>query len=198
MYRTITDFLIRSMEDELDASLDYLRTIAEESGGAFFKFLLFAPMSDHRETVPPEAAAIARIVSTRAEDCGTCVQIGVNTARKNGASRSVVEAALSDQPDDLTEPLADVYHFARAVVRRDDSTADRYRIRVRNAYGRNGLVDLALAIGTAQVFPLIKRTLGKSEACRLVELRWAEDDGEANSLGHTAAANPLAEPASTR
>ena len=193
MYRTITDFLIRSMEDELDASLDYLRTIAQESGGAFVKFLLFAPMSDHRETIPPEAAAIARIVSTRAQDCGTCVQIGVNTARKNGVSRSVVEAALSDEPDDLTEPLADVYHFARAVVRREVSAAEPYRERVRKNYGRDGLVDLALAIGSAQVFPLIKRTLGESEACRLVELQWGKEDGAAISLGRTRAANPSAE-----
>lgn len=197
MYRTLTDFLIRSMEDELDASLDYLRTIAEESGGAFFKFLLFAPMSEHREAVPPEAAAIARIVSTRAEDCGTCVQIGVNTARKNGVPRSVVEAALTDEPEDLSEPLSDVYRFVRAVVRREDSKADRYRTRVRNAYGRAGLVDLALAIGTAQVFPLVKRTLGESDACRLVELHWTVDD-EPKSLGRTGPTIPFAEPTPSR
>jgi hypothetical protein len=197
MYRTITDFLIRSMEDELEASLNYLRIIAEESGSAFFKFLLFAPMSDHRETVPPEAAAVARIVSTRAEDCGTCVQIGVNTARKNGVARSVVEAALTDEPDELSEPLADVYQFTRAVVRRKESEADRYRARVQQAYGRDGLVDLALASATAQVFPLLKRTLGESEACRLVELRWTAA-GEPEPLGRTTAATPSAEPTSSR
>lgn len=167
-------YLIDLIESELDASMDYMRTIAETSPAAFWKFMLFLPVARHRRTLPPDAEAVADLVSTRAEDCGTCVQIGIDRARERGVNRGTVEAVLQDRPEALPEELVLVYRFVRAIVSHEDETADRLRPRVQNRYGREGLVEIALTVGSAQVFPLVKRTLGYGRACRLVELEWDE------------------------
>ena len=76
---------------------------------------------------------------------------------------------MSETPDALPEDLADVYHFTAAVVRATgDEESLRQRIRYR--YGEDGLVELALAIASARVFPITKRALGYAKSCALVQV----------------------------
>lgn len=43
--------------------------------------------------------------------------------------------------------------------------------RLRERYGEEGLVELALAIASARVFPVTKRALGYALSCSKVEVR---------------------------
>src|ERR671921_552146 len=95
-------------------SIDYLRHIARTSLSSFFKFALFTPLAKHRRRLPPDAYHVARIVATQHEDCGTCVQIEVNLARRAGVPADVLRAAVRQLPGELPAELADVYRFAQA------------------------------------------------------------------------------------
>ena len=150
-------------------SVEYLRHVARTSLAAFFKFSLFMPLAAHRRKLPPAAYHVARIVATRQEDCGTCVQIEVNLARRGGVPAEVLRAVLAERVADLPPELTDVYRFARAVAAAEDDAELRASLRAR--YGEEAFVELALAIAAARVFPTTKRALGYATSCALVEVQ---------------------------
>ncbi|MDQ3800789.1 MAG: hypothetical protein M3384_15180 [Acidobacteriota bacterium] len=157
-------------EKNLGESVEYLRHIARTSLGAFFKFALFTPLSQHRRKLPVNAYHLARLVATRHEDCGTCVQIVVNVARRERVPVEILRAVVDSRPEDLPPDLRDVYRFADEVVRATYAE-EEYRARLRERYGEEGLVELALAIASARVFPVTKRALGYALSCSKVEVR---------------------------
>jgi alkylhydroperoxidase family enzyme len=157
-------------ERSLGESLDYVRHLVRTSLPAFFKFALFTPLSQHRRKLPPAPYRVARIVATRDEDCGTCVQIEVNLARKDGVPADVIRAVLNNRPEDLPAELADVYRFAKSVVEASGEE-EELRERVRERYGEEALVELALGIAAARVFPVTKRALGYATSCALVKVK---------------------------
>ncbi|HEV2881142.1 MAG TPA: hypothetical protein VGX24_07675 [Pyrinomonadaceae bacterium] len=150
-------------------SIDYLRHVARTSLPAFFKFALFTPLAAHRRALPADAYHVARIVATQHEDCGTCVQIEVNLARRDGVAPEVLRAAVKRRPEELPAALADVYRFAQAVVEADGAEGE-WRERVREQYGEEALVEMALGIAAARVFPTTKRALGYATSCALVNV----------------------------
>ena len=150
-------------------SIDYMRHIARTSLPSFFKFALFTPLARHSRALPPDAYHVARIVATQHEDCGTCVQIEVNLARRAGVATEVLRATVKQLPDELPGELADVYRFAQAVVEAEGAEGV-WRERVRERYGEEALVEMALAIAAARVFPTTKRALGYATSCALVRV----------------------------
>lgn len=167
MLRFLIRMRIRSYEKYLGVSLDYLRHMLRVSLRAFLKFSRIFSLAGYRRTLPVAPAHVARLVAALDEDCGECVQIGVNVARKEGVPAEVVQAVLDGRPESLPESLADVYHFTEAVVRGDGDEGP-YRERIRSVFGEEGLVELAMAIATAKVFPITKRALGYATACSRV------------------------------
>jgi alkylhydroperoxidase family enzyme len=157
-------------ERSLGESVDYVRHILRSSLPAFVKFALFTPLAQHRRKLPPAPYRVARIVATQDEDCGTCVQIEVNLARKDGVPADLIRAVLNRRLDDLTPELADVYCFTKAVVEASGEE-EELRQRIRERYGEEGLVELALGMAAARVFPVTKRALGFATSCALVEVK---------------------------
>lgn len=103
----------------LGESVDYLRHMVRVSLRAFFAFAKILSISKYRRTLPVEAASVARIVATRDEDCGTCVQIEVNLGRKAGVPVDQLRAVIERRPQDLPPSLSAVYGFAESVVTAD-------------------------------------------------------------------------------
>ncbi len=93
----------------------------------------------------------------------------MNLARKDGVPAEVVRAVLNNRPEELTPELADVHRFAKAVVEASGGEAE-LRERLRERY-EEGLVELALGIAAARVFPVTKRALGYATSCALVEVK---------------------------
>jgi len=150
-------------------SMEYLRAVAGHSRGAFLKFSLFLPLATHRRRLPSAAYHAARLAATRHQDCGTCVQIVVNQARSDGVPAPLLRALLHDRPDDVPPEVAEAYRFARAVVEQAPD-AESLREQVRARFGEEGLVELALGIASAQVFPVAKRALGYATSCTLASV----------------------------
>jgi AhpD family alkylhydroperoxidase len=159
-------------ERALGVSVDYLRHILRYSLPAFFKFSLFLPLARHRRALPPAPYHIARLVATQQADCGTCVQAEVNLARRAGIDATVLEAVIQHRVEDLEPDIADIYRFTRAIVAATGEE-EALRPQLRERYGEAGMVDLALAIAAAQVYPTTKRALGYATSCTLVEVQVA-------------------------
>jgi alkylhydroperoxidase family enzyme len=170
MIRALVLRQIDAQERMLGESLDYVRQIVRTSLPSFLTFALFMPMSRRRRRLPPAPYHVARIVATRDEDCGTCVQIEVNLARQQGVSVETIRAVLDQRVDTLSPELGDVYRFASAVVGATGEEQE-LRERLRTRYGNEGLVELALAVASARVFPIVKRVLGYATRCALVDVK---------------------------
>jgi alkylhydroperoxidase family enzyme len=128
-------------------------------------------MAAHGRALPVDLYHTACFVATRNEDCGTCVQITLNLARKDGVADDLLRALLAGRPDNLPEQARDVYLFSEAVVKVDEERAGVIRERLRTALGEEALIELSFAIAAARVFPTVKRGLGYATSCALVELR---------------------------
>ena len=171
MLRALLETRIAAAERRLGVPADYMRHILNVSLRAFLKFTKIMPVAEYRRVLPREPYHVARIVAVREEDCGTCLQLEINLAKRDKVKPVIVRAILNSKPDNLPEQLADVYRFAEAVVRH---TGDEeiYRERMRELYGEEGLVELAIAIAICRVFPTTKRALGFAKSCSEVPVHW--------------------------
>lgn len=169
MLRALISKKLDAEERRLGVPLDYLRHILRVSLRSFFTFAKIMPISEHRKVLPPEPYYVARMVATRDEDCGTCLQIEVNLARKDGVAEEILRAVLDRAPESLPAGLDDIYRFAEGVVGASGEE-DGLRPKIVERWGERGLVELALAIAVARFFPITKRTLGHAKSCRLVEI----------------------------
>lgn len=160
---------IRSAEKKLGESMDYLREMYEKAPDAFWQFAKVANASRHRDKLPAAPFHVARIVAVRHQDCGPCVQTVVNLAKDDGVEAAVIKAALLGKVDDLPESLRDVYHFADAVAGRTGDV-EAYRERLKQVFGDEAVIELALAIALCQTFPILKRGMGYAKSCSLVKV----------------------------
>jgi alkylhydroperoxidase family enzyme len=170
MLRTLIRARIASAEKQWGVSLDYCRFILRVSLRAFFKFGKFLAVDEYRRVLPPGPCYVARIVALRHEDCGTCVQIAVNQARKAGVPAELLRAVLDGKWDGLPEEVWDACRFAEAVVTASGEE-DGFRERIRLRHGDEGLIEMALAIATCRTFPTVKRALGYAVSCSEVTVR---------------------------
>jgi alkylhydroperoxidase family enzyme len=161
---------IAAAEIGLGVPLEYCRYMIRVSLRASFKFAKFLAVDEYRRVLPPDPFYVARIVATRHEDCGTCVQIAVNQAKKAGVPPELLRAVLDGKLDALPEDVREAYDFAEAVLRANGEE-DVWRERIRLRYGDEGLIEMALAIATCRVFPTIKRALGYAVSCSAVAVR---------------------------
>ena len=160
---------IDKTERAMDEPLDYLRDMVRASLRQFLTFAFRSPIAWHRRTMPAAPYHVARLVAVRHEDCGTCVRTVVNLGLADGVPRETMRAALEGRIDDLQDGVADAYRFATAVV---EATGDegQYRDRLVERFGKEALVELALGIAGAQVYPVTKRALGHATSCALVHV----------------------------
>ncbi len=176
MIRRIILRQIDVQEKYLGESLDYARHILRTSLRAFLKFAKIMPFAAYRRKLPADAAHIAHLVAARDEDCGTCVQIAINIAAQEGMKHAWIQAALDERPDDLPAELAEVYRFTEAVVTKSGQE-EELREAIRERYGEEALIELALAISGSRVYPMVKRVLGYAKSCSVVKphIRTAEE-----------------------
>lgn len=166
MLRPLLHSAIRQQEKHLGAPLDYLREIADSSSGAFVKLALLAPLGTHRRHLPPVAWHLARVTATFAEDCGTCAQIAITLARRDGVPADLLRAVIAGDDAALTPELRNLYLYTRAVAAREDDASLRDALRAH--YGPDALIELALAIATSRLIPTLKRALGHATSCSLL------------------------------
>ncbi len=167
MLQAILNNRISKAEKELGVPLDYARYIARVSFRSLWKLTKFTRLVEPRRGPYQHAVFVATISTAQWDDCGSCVQIGVNMARRGGLPGGVIRAVLARQPEQLPEDLADVYAFAEAVLG-NAPEQEELRARVEQRFGAAGLVEISMAIAMHRVYPTLKRALGYAKSCSLI------------------------------
>jgi len=171
MIRRLVLKRLDAMEKTLGESVEYMRHVVRISLRAFLKFAFFTPLAAHGRKLPMNLYHVACFVATRHEDCGTCVQITINMARRDRVPDDVLRSLIAVRPEELPGDAQDVYQFTEAVVNLDEEKAAPLRERLRARWGEEALIELSFAIAAARVFPTVKRGLGYATSCALIEIR---------------------------
>ena len=159
---------IKKMETHFGVPLDYTRYMARHSMGALRALGKTEDCVNYRHALPKEPFHIARLVTDMVEDCGTCVQLVVNVALKDGMSPQLLQSALDGELGNLPLELVDVYHFVNRIASGEDDPDLRERLIAR--YGEEGFVELALAMSAPKIYSTLKRALGYSISCSRVQV----------------------------
>jgi alkylhydroperoxidase family enzyme len=166
MIRQLLRRMIERTEDRLGVPLEESRYLLEHSPGAFLAFSTVQTWSDRHKALPAAAYYVAKLAAYREEDCGTCLQVAVNLAKKSGVDLELVRAAAQGRGELLPRELREVFRFAQKQANRIDD--DELRERLRARWGDEALIELGLAVAGARMFPAFKRTLGYARSCALV------------------------------
>jgi alkylhydroperoxidase family enzyme len=162
----ITSALTAGIEKFVGIKLPYLRHIGATSPRLFYRFLKIFSFANCAKKASKEAIHTAAMVATRAEDCGECVQIGVNIAKRDGLSPELLRALVDGERNALPPHLQRVFDFAKACLT-PEGPSEESRQALRRELGEAAVIELAMTIAAARVFPLVKRALGYSVSCSL-------------------------------
>lgn len=170
MLQAIFDWQISKAEKQLGVPLDYARYVSRISTSAAMRLARFTRIV---QTEPArqlhEAVRIAGLAAAMADDCGSCVQIGVNLSRQAGIDRRTIAAVVDQRPEQLSAELQNVFHFTAAVIQ-NTLEQDDLRERIKQHYGERGLVEICLAVAFHRTFPTLKRGLGFAKSCSRVNV----------------------------
>lgn len=146
----------------------YLQEFLQHSPAGYEKFANFRPLSQHRETLDINTYWIAKLAAMQVADCGHCLQLIVRMALEAGVDRKWVTATLQGGSN-LPEHLKDIYDFSTSVA--SYQIVDPVlRQRINDAFNKAQLIELGVCVATATIFPTIKRALGYTVTCSLVEI----------------------------
>ena len=143
----------------------YIDDLDRAGGFATEKFQHAMLLSGHRHHAPAPLLHMARLGSTRAEDCGPCVEIVREFALADGLDPDRIQNALTGKPDSEDDALA--YDFGAAVASGDVMQAAELGERIEEQYGRDVRTELSLGAASGRLFPAIKRGLGYASACTI-------------------------------
>lgn len=158
--------------DDFEAHYGYdtkfMRELLDSSPQAYQKFADMLPLARHRDVLSPDVYWVAKLATMQAQDCGDCLQLNVRMALEDGVSRQLVEKAIK-KPAELPEDLQEIHQFATAVAAnelREEGLIER----MEKKFTKAAILELGLCIASAGLFPTIKRTLGYTRSCSLIEI----------------------------
>jgi hypothetical protein len=160
---------LRSFSERYRYDTGYMEKILDVRLSVFLKYACINLLASHRSGIPQAPWWAARIRAAMWEDCGPCVQLVCNMAVEAGVRASVVTAVVAADTTGLDDEVLLALQFTERVLARD-SDADVLRERVRQHWGEDGLVSLAMAISSTRVYPSVKYVLGYGHACTRVQV----------------------------
>ncbi|GAB5500481.1 MAG: hypothetical protein PsegKO_27920 [Pseudohongiellaceae bacterium] len=168
MNRKIAKFLLAGFAKKHDYDVKYLENMAAVSPGAFYRYLLTAPLAAYRKQVPGRVYFSARMIATKHIDCGPCLRLVINTAREAGVDASLLRAVLTDNVTVIPDDVALGINYANAVMTKDAVRIVELNKQITQRWGEAALTDLALAVAFAAFFPTLRRGLGHAQSCESV------------------------------
>lgn len=159
---------IEEFEARYGYDASYMKEMRECAPEALAVFNGFTPMAGHRKHAPLKVYFTAKITAYRHADCGSCYQLAIRFAQEAGVSDELLETLVFDRGE-LSESLESVRLFTRAVLE-NSPERDQLQLDIEWEYGKAALIELALVIAAAQVFPVVKRAMGRFKSCSLVSI----------------------------
>lgn len=155
----------RQFGDHYDYDVAYMEEILEASPAGFAHFMGVINMSSLGEAAPADVRFVAKVAAFSVVDCGPCLELSLKMGREAGVADGILRAARRDG-EGLSPELALVHGYA-AQVAAGASPAEETVETLRARYGSAGLVEIALNVAAALVFPALKRSLGHAQSCAL-------------------------------
>lgn len=168
MLRWFLNRRLNRAEKQLGVPIDETRYLLRHSIKALSAYAALNKLARYHGPLPADVYCTAKIAAYRQQDCGSCLQIAVNMARNAGVPKALIHKLLAGWLEELPEALRDVYRFAEEQANRVDNPELRERLRER--YGDQGLIAIALAITSAGTFPTLKRALGYAVSCSRIKV----------------------------
>ena len=168
----LTFFLTRwldKFEKAFDYDASYMRHVLRVNTASMFKFSLGSQAAD-RKAAPMEALFAAGLVGTLSEDCGPCVQVGVDIATAQGMDPAIMRAVIAGDLQAMGETASLGYRFAQASLARDMEACDPLRDEIVRRWGDAGLVAISLMLMQSRMYPTLKYALGYGKACSRVKV----------------------------
>ena len=169
MLKTFLSRWLDKFEKTFSYDASYMRHVLRVSPASLFKFSLGTQACD-RTAAPPEALIAAGLYGTLQEDCGPCVQVGVDIATANGVDPKVLRAIIAGDEQAMGETAALGYRFARASLARDMEACDPLRDEIVRRWGDKALVAISLGLVASRMYPTLKYALGYGKACSRVKV----------------------------
>jgi hypothetical protein len=161
--------MLQRMGKRYDYDPSYLLYLLDEAPKAFWTFMRATALARYREHAPEEATLTVKLLATMTEDCGPCTQLVVHHAREAKMATDQIEAVLTRNLAAMNPIVALAYRYADAVLNRRPAASD-VREAVRGRWGNQGLIDLALSMQGARLYPMIKIALGYAVECQRVQV----------------------------
>lgn len=168
----ITRKLLIRLEEQGQQDVRYLLFMQEHSPKRLRAFLKAARISNLHQSVPSDMAMTVQLVAVLFEACGSCLQLVVQLAEKANMPTHQLRAVVRQDVQAMNAEVALAYRYAVSVLTVSD-TQDTERAQVIGRLGNSGLIDLALAMQSVRLYPMLKKALGYAVACEPVVL-----DGE--------------------
>ncbi|WP_309380441.1 hypothetical protein [Cerasicoccus frondis] len=158
---------IEAYAAKYDYDVSYMLHMLEHNPAALQLFQQVIPLANCRQHAPLDVFFVAKLAAFRQSDCGACLQLSIRLALEAGVSRDIVVGAVKGTPA-LPPHLADVQRFVQSL---DDYSAETNDLRktLRARYGEAALIEIALVVTAAYLFPRTKRVLGYFESCQLMQ-----------------------------
>jgi len=153
-------------QEKYQYDVSYLEALLGASKEAFDSFWGNSGMSQFRSSLPVNAHYTAKIAALQGEDCGACTQLNVRMALEAGADKEVLRTLL-ERPEELPQELRDIRDHALSITSSQAPDHDRIG-RLREAYGAEGLAEIAIAVTGSRLWPSMKRALGFDGVCQKV------------------------------
>jgi hypothetical protein len=164
MFKWLMHRGIKAFERQWNYDASFANDIIEADVRAAWMFQHATALGHYRNDVPMAALAAAGIAVGRHEDCGTCTQLGVSMAERQGVDPKVLLAVLTEDAAAMPPDVALAWRFARATLAHDPS-ADDYRDEIVTRWGPKAVVSLAFAIATGRMYTTVKYAMGHGKAC---------------------------------
>lgn len=164
----ITWWLKRKFDEmgrEYDYDVSYMRELAEADPGALRKFALAMPFFTQQPKASRNACWAAKLRSCKHADCGPCLRLVIDMARRLGVEDQTIREILIGIPTDGDAALGQAY--ADAVL---DNSPDLPELisKIEAKWGKKGLASMSAAVLSGQFFPVFKRGFGHGIACEPV------------------------------
>lgn len=159
---------INQFESHYNYDSRYMRELLSHNPQAYAKFDSFMPLASHREALDVNSYWVAKLAAMRVEDCGQCLQLNVRMAQEGGVENSIIGAVLNNG-DGLPQDLKPVFEYATLVAQRSP-ICEPLQQRIQQQFNQAQMLEFALCVATAGVFPAIKRSLGYAKSCSVINI----------------------------
>lgn len=143
----------------------YMHVLADSSTTLARRFAQFIQLSAYRQQASAELFALVRIAALRYEDCGPCLQLTLDHALEAGVDPALLKQAVLS-PEQLTGDFKLAYDYAQAICTQDLLQTESLQTELQARWGQDIVIELALAVATVRVYPVLKRGLGFAKSCQ--------------------------------